>query len=131
MTNAKHINCKGAQYLLQGKGSSRCYHCFAYRSEKMVNGPIQNKPHSTRNQIRWGDGHKKKERLEAYLHWKDRVKLSYEVEEEAALEDGGDAGDGEDGEDDVQVATNEDEAVDALLNLHPCGDHLSVINISP
>ena len=43
------------------------------------------------------------------------------MQEEAALQDrgnGGDAGDGEDGEDDVQVATNEDEAVDALLNLH-------------
>ena len=45
----------------------------------------------------------------------------YEAEEEAALEDGGDggdAGDGEDGEDDVQGSKNEDEAVDALLNLH-------------
>ena len=59
--------------------------------------------------------------MEACLLWKDRVKLSYEAEEEAALEDGGDggdAGDGEDGEDDVQGSKNEDEAVDALLNLH-------------
>ena len=40
------------------------------------------------------------------------------------MEDGGDGGyagdgeDGEDGEDDVQGATNEYEAVNALLNLH-------------
>ena len=32
--------------------------------------------------------------------------------------DGGDAGDGEDVEDDLQAATNEDEVIDALLNLH-------------
>ena len=51
----------------------------------------------------------KKERLEAYLCCKVRVKPSYEAEEEAALEGGGgggDVGDGEDGEDDVKGATN-------------------------
>ena len=65
-----------------------------------------------------GECPQKKKQLEADLCWKERVKTSYGVEEEDPLEDGGDAGDAGDGEGDFQGATNEDKAVDTLLNLH-------------